>query len=76
MLKRVVRANCMNIQISSWNLKTEGTSQTNCVTLKASILFFCLSTELILMRVLPDKTYVKQEVKTLVIRFLEATNEQ
>ena len=29
------------------------------------------------MRVLPpNKTYVKQKVKFLVIRFLEATNEQ
>ena len=29
------------------------------------------------MRVLtPNKTYVKQKVKCLVIRFLEATNEQ
>ena len=77
MLKRVVRADCMKIHIFNWNLKTEGTSLITCVTLKASILLFCLLTELILMRVLPpNKTYVKQKVKFLVIRFLEATNEQ
>ena len=77
MLKRAVRANCMNIHIFNWNLKTEGTSLITSVTLKASILLFCLLTELILMRVLaPNKTYVKEKVKFLVIRFLEATNEQ